>query len=245
MNRCVEIMKRSPQACVGVKVAPVTAKAGASLTAHVWCDGMGIGCPTYESGDKFEGYCPNTRRSAISCWRNGILSIERESSRTLQGAGLRNATRPSLPISAIMYPRGRRAVRSSVSADGSVSVMMITSRSARSSKSASKRSICCWNLGSLGVSANTTKGRATHCRSSLLISAASNTWVRSSSQRSSTVVAWACRLVAAKTLAAAAKRIYIIAFIISDIEAALAKAKAQGQNIAKNFVMVRALTPGV
>ena len=47
------------------------------------------------------------RLSRISCWRSGILSMDRVISRTDHGKGLRRYTLPSLPISTSMKPRGR------------------------------------------------------------------------------------------------------------------------------------------
>ncbi len=177
---------------------------------------------------------PPSRRSEISCCRRGILSMDRDSSRTLHGLGLRRATRPSLPISAIMYPRGRNVVRNSVSALGSVSVMMITSRSARSSRPSISRSICCLKRGSFGVSANTTKGRTTHCSSANVMSVASKTSVGSSSHRSSTVASWAESGAAIRQNTVA---IFVNCFMRLDIEAALLKAKGIAQISANNFAI--------
>jgi len=186
-------------------------------------------------------YWSTNRRSAISCCRNGILSIERESSRTLHGAGLRSATRPSLPNSAIMYPRGRSVVRNALGLAGSVSVMTMTSRSAKASSRPVIRSSCCWNLGSLGVSAKMTKGRAAHCSSDNVTSDPSKIWAWSSCHRSRTVASWAAADVApTKRAARAARRMFVNAFIILDIEAALRKAKAQGPIGANNFACVPA-----
>ncbi len=182
-----------------------------------------------------KAYCPNARRSSISCWRNGILSMEREISRMLHGDGLRKATLPSLATSAIMYPRGRSSSRRSDRASGSVSVKTITSRSASSSKPPSSRSICWRNRGSLGVSAKTTRGRAIHCRSANVTSAASKTCAWSSSQRSNTVASWANRPVAPKKTAAAATCIFNNFIIHSDIEAGSGKAKGQVPLVTNNF----------
>lgn len=49
---------------------------------------------------------PPWRRSRISRSRSGVLSIERLISRTLQGAGLRSLTTPSLSTKTIWKPRG-------------------------------------------------------------------------------------------------------------------------------------------
>lgn len=109
-------------------------------------------------------YCVS-RRSRISCWRVGSLSMEREISRTSQGSGLRRYTVPSLPTSTIMKPRGRYFVRSAVLSVGLASDNTITSRSASSSGKASSISICCTNRGSAGLSAKTTTNRLTHWNS--------------------------------------------------------------------------------
>ncbi len=175
-----------------------------------------------------------SRRSEISCCRRGILSMDRDSSRTLQGLGLRRATRPSLPISAIMYPRGRSVVRNSVSALGSVSVMMITSRSARSSRPSISRSNCCLKRGSLGVSANTTKGLTTHCSSAKVMSVASNICVWSSCHCSSVVASSADSGAASRQRTVA---MFVNSFMKLDIEAALPKAKGIAQISANNFAI--------
>lgn len=99
------------------------------------------------------------RLSRTSCWRIGILSMTRESSRTLHGKGLRSFTPPSLPISTIINPRGRNLVRKAVSADGSVSVSTTTSRSIRSSGNAFNSSSCWMYRGSFGLSAKIRIGR--------------------------------------------------------------------------------------
>ncbi len=103
-------------------------------------------------------YCV-ARLSRTSCWRNGILSMTRESSRTLHGKGLRSFTPPSLPISTIINPRGRNLVRKTPSADGSVSVSTMTSRSVRSSGNAFSNSSCWMYRGSFGLSAKIKIGR--------------------------------------------------------------------------------------
>lgn len=123
-------------------------------------------------------------RSRISCWRNGILSIEREISRTSQGAGLRSLIWPSLPTMASINARGRNRVRKSLRASGSVSVIKITSRVASSAASEISKSNWRLNCGSNSDSPNTMIGRAIQRSSSKSTSDASNTCVRSSFQRS-------------------------------------------------------------
>lgn len=108
-----------------------------------------------------------SRRSRISCWRVGSLSMEREISRTSQGRGLRRYTVPSLPTSTIMKPRGRNLVRSAVFDAGFASDKTITSRSASSSGRASSISICWTNRGSAGLSAKTITKRLTHWNSAI------------------------------------------------------------------------------
>lgn len=127
------------------------------------------------------------RRSSISCWRSGDLSIERLNSRRLHGAGLRSATRPSLSMRTRWNPRGRSFCRTSERSEGEVSVMMMTSRSARSSGCSANSSIWWRNCGSFGLSAKTTTGRAIQTNVPRSISAASKTCVRSASHRSDTV----------------------------------------------------------
>ena len=129
-------------------------------------------------------YSVNSLRSRISCCRSGILSMERDNSRTSHGAGLRSLICPSLPTRASMNDRGRNRVRRSLRASGSVSTMMITSRSAKRSASAINSSSWRWNWGSNSDSPNTMIGRAIQRKSSMLISDASKTCVRSSFQRS-------------------------------------------------------------
>lgn len=109
-------------------------------------------------------YCVS-RRSRISCWRVGNLSMEREISRTSQGRGLRRYTVPSLPTSTIMKPRGRNLVRKAVSRAGLASDKTMTSRSASSSGRASNISICWTNRGSAGLSAKTITSRLIHWNS--------------------------------------------------------------------------------
>lgn len=179
-------------------------------------------------------YCSDTRRSRISCCRNGILSMERDSSRTLHGAGLRRATRPSLPSNAITYPRGRSWVRNSLGSAGSVSVIKTTSRSARSSRLRSSNSICCLKRGSFGVSAKTTKGRAIHWNSDSVTWPASKISVWSASHCSRTFMSSAASGVAAK---AAARAMFVNSFMKLDIEVALPKAKGLAQMNANNFAM--------
>ena len=132
---------------------------------------------------------PTLRLSMISCCRMGILSMVRDNSRTSQGAGLRKAVRPSLPINVSINARGRKAVRNALGFCGSVSVIMITSRSAISSIRSVSRSICSMNAGSSGLWAKTTRGLACQMKSDGVMSAASKIWVRSSVQESSTASA--------------------------------------------------------
>mmetsp|Transcript_23956 Transcript_23956/g.43718 ORF Transcript_23956/g.43718 Transcript_23956/m.43718 type:complete len:213 (+) Transcript_23956:975-1613(+) len=99
------------------------------------------------------------RRSRISCWRSGCLSMEAESSRTVQGAGLRRYTTPSFSTKASIKPRGRSCLRRADLAAGSVSVSTTTSRSINASGKASISSSCCRKRGSRSVSANTTSTR--------------------------------------------------------------------------------------
>ena len=185
-------------------------------------------------------YGETDRLSEISCWRRGILSMDRESSRTLQGSGLRKATWPSLLTRASIYPRGRNAVRRSDIASVSVSTMMMTSRSAKRSTSARSKSICCLKRGSLGVSANTTSARATQFRSANTMSAPSKICVRSSSQRSRTVSSWA----AAGRAINAASAMFINNFMTLDIEALAPKAKGEVEMSFNKFVTPHPLPVG-
>lgn len=114
--------------------------------------------PATYHGQARGGYS-SPRRSLISCWRMGILSMTRPSSRTSQGKGLRSFTPPSLPMSTIMKPRGRSSVRRSDFAAGSVSVRTTTSRSRSASICSSSSEICSMNRGSAGLSAKTITGR--------------------------------------------------------------------------------------
>lgn len=116
------------------------------------------------------------RRALISCWRRGDLSIDLPISRMSQGAGLRNATVPSLSINTSMNPCGRSRSRNVVSAVGSVSVMTMTSRSTSAGMSAPRLSICSMYRGSKGVSAKTTMARARQRKSFKFISDASKNW---------------------------------------------------------------------
>ena len=123
------------------------------------------------------------RRSRISCWRMGILSITREISRTSQGKGLRSFTPPSLPIRTIMNPRGRSSFRRALSWVGSVSVKITTSRSDNAAISSSSSSICWINRGSAGLSAKTIIGRLSQRKSLIAASSATKregSWVPSS-----------------------------------------------------------------
>lgn len=108
------------------------------------------------------------RRSLSSCWRMGILSMVWDSSRTVQGTGLRSLMPPSLPISTMPNPLGRSVRRMSDLASGSVSTSTTTSRSSNAGRSAFSRSICRIKAGSAGLSAKTAKGRWVHlnCESS-------------------------------------------------------------------------------
>ncbi len=121
-----------------------------------------------------------------SCWRSGILSMARQISRPSNGCGLRCAMRPSLSISTSINRRGRSASRIGVSAAGSVSTMMITSRAANAADSSARKAICSANIGSFGLLAKTMTGRAIYCSAGRSTSLASNTVVRAASQRVST-----------------------------------------------------------
>ena len=105
------------------------------------------------------------RCSSNSCWRIVDLSIERDTSRICQGAGLRRMTLPSLSSTTRPKPRGRRFSRHSEGLARSVSVIMITSRSTRTSIRSSMNSIWVRNCGSNGLSAKTIKGRACQIKS--------------------------------------------------------------------------------
>ena len=106
-----------------------------------------------------------SRRSRTSRWRMGILSTTRVSSRTSQGEALRSFTPPSLPINAIINPRGRNVVRNGLLSEASVSVKTTISRSAKAPAWASSKAICCSNRGSFSLSAKTTTGRDCHKKS--------------------------------------------------------------------------------
>ena len=97
--------------------------------------------------------------SRISRCRIGNLSIEREISRTSQGKGFLNCTRPSLDRMTSMKPRGRSFLRTGDSVLGSVSVRTTTSRSTSASGRAFRNSNCAMNAGSFSLSAKTTMGR--------------------------------------------------------------------------------------
>jgi hypothetical protein len=167
--------------------------------------------------------------------------MDRDNSRTLQGSGLRKATWPSLLTNASIYPRGRNAVRTSDIASASVSTMMITSRSAKRSTSASSKSICCLKRGSLGVSAKTTTGRAIQWRSARTISAPSNICVRSSCHRSTTVFSSSA---AAGRAINAASAMFINNFITLDIAALAPKAKGEVEMSFNKFVTPHLLPVG-
>jgi hypothetical protein len=130
-----------------------------------------------------------TRLSRTSCWRNGVLSMFREISRTSQGAGIRMDVLPSLSMIASMNARGRSDIRSADLAAGSVSMITTTSRSANASGRAASSSICCTNCGSSGLCANTTIGRPIQTKSAGSISVALKMWVRSASHVSNAVCA--------------------------------------------------------
>ncbi len=122
-----------------------------------------------------KGIQPPSRRSRISRSRRGVLSMERPISRTLHGDGLRSLTTPSLSTNTIWKPRGRSCDRIGDLAEGSVSVSTTTSRSRMAASPSTSMSICCWNRGSAGVSANTTMGRLTHKNSLSSLSPAGRT----------------------------------------------------------------------
>ena len=122
--------------------------------------------------------------SFSSCWRSGCLSMDRVSSRTSHGKGLRRTTRPSFPTSVNMNPRGRNSRRIALRAAGSASVMTTTSRSTNSFIRSANSSNCCPNAGSAGASAKTTTRRATHLNSAGSTSFASKTVVGSAVHRS-------------------------------------------------------------
>ena len=63
------------------------------------------------------GYYELFRRSSTSRWRIGSLSIDRVSSRTVQGSGLRSSTVPSFATSTSMKPRGRSFSRIGIGQD--------------------------------------------------------------------------------------------------------------------------------
>ena len=130
-----------------------------------------------------------TRRSSISNWRSGVLSIARDISRMSHGCGLRSATRPSLSTRTSPNPRGRNALRKSDRLCPSESMTITTSRSASAARSVSSNSICRWNSGSFGVSANTIKTRACQIKSFKFISDPSKCTLGSVDQRSRTLTA--------------------------------------------------------
>lgn len=119
------------------------------------------------------------RPSRISRLRTGILSMVRDSSRTSHGNGLRSLMPPSLPINASINPRGRSFLRSAELAEGAVSTITTTSRSARSSARAASSSICSMKRGSFGLSAKTTIGRASHLKSSRVTASVDSITARS------------------------------------------------------------------
>lgn len=120
--------------------------------------------------------------SRISCLRIGNLSIDRLSSRTFHGKGLRRMTRPSLLTTVNMKPRGRSLVRISVRSAGAVSTITTTSRFVSSFIRSLKSSICSRYAGSSGASAKTMTGRAIHLNASRSTSRASKIVSGASSQ---------------------------------------------------------------
>ena len=127
------------------------------------------------------------RRSSISNWRRGVLSITRDISRIFQGCGLRNATRPSLSTSTSPKPRGRRLLRRSERDAVFVSVTITTSRSAKAARSVLNNSICFWYKGSNSLSAKTIRVLACQTKSFKFMSYPSKSWLRSMFQRSRTL----------------------------------------------------------
>ncbi len=135
------------------------------------------GSPAFRAGGlgRGEGVQPPSRRSRISRWRRGVLSMERPISRTLHGEGLRSLTTPSLSTNTIWNPRGRNCARIGDRDAGSVSVSTTTSLSRMAASPSINMSICCWNRGSAGVSAKTTMGRLTQRNSLSSLSPAGRT----------------------------------------------------------------------
>ena len=174
-------------------------------------------------------YWVTTLRSRISCCRIGILSMERDSSRTSQGAGLRSLICPSLPTNASINARGRNLVRRALRSSGSVSVIKMTSRSDNSSTSAVNSANCSWNCGSNSDSPKTMTGRAIQRSSLKSTSDASKTWVRSSFQRSTKL---SCA--AAGPVSKAAPIIANKTFITKDIGSFFDFAKSQPVQTAPN-----------
>ena len=120
----------------------------------------------------------------ISRCRMGILSITRLNSRMSQAKGLRSLILPSLPIKTQLKPLGCKVLRRLDWALGSVSTTIMTSRSCNTAISACKSAICWVKVGSSGLSANTTQGRATQMTSDSSTSLASKIWVGSERQMS-------------------------------------------------------------
>ena len=114
----------------------------------------------------------------------GILSITRLNSRMSQAKGLRSLILPSLPIKTQLKPFGCKVLRRLDWALGSVSTTIMTSRSCNTAISACKSAICWVKVGSSGLSANTTQGRAAQMTSDSSTSLASKIWVGSERQMS-------------------------------------------------------------
>lgn len=179
-------------------------------------------------------------RSSTSCSRSGILSMVRLISRTLHGSGLRNSTSPSLPIITNMNPRGRSCTLKSLRAAGSVSVIMITSRSASSSDRADSILICWRKRGSLGLSAKTTTGRANQIKSSMFIEVPSKAVDLLSSHiigAEDVSVSWATATFAAKLQEIKVKIRNIVLPFLSDIGEETRKAKSNSLLIYNKFGM--------
>ncbi len=143
----------------------------AALLSYIQCS------PAHRAGGRGcgESLQPPSRRSRISRWRRGVLSMDRPISRTLHGDGLRSLTTPSLSTNTIWNPRGRNCDRIGDRAAGSVSINTTTSRSRMAASPSTSMSICCWKRGSAGVSAKTTMGRLTQRNSLSSLSPAGRT----------------------------------------------------------------------
>ncbi len=101
-----------------------------------------------------------------------------------QAKGLRSLIFPSLPINTQLKPLGCKVLRRADLALGSVSTTIMTSRSCKTAISACKNAICWAKVGSSGLSAKTTHGRATQMTSDSSTSLASKIWVGSERQMS-------------------------------------------------------------